>query len=214
MRVAGSDFDSREAALLQPLKQVLPALSGLSQGDLEAENLPIALLADADDDQGLRRPHRPLPADLDAHRIGHHERIVALQRPLGPGLNLLVELLSQVADRLPAELPTAKLGGDLFDSAGGHSLDYHLHQRRHQRLLRSLIALEQFGAEGPLSIARYLQLKLPDSRGQLPLVRTVSIPTALVGLLSRLSPEVLGHFCLQNLVHDGLEEHFGSLVAE
>lgn len=48
MSVTGGKLHSLKPTGLQILEQLLPALSSLTQGNLEAEDLPIALLTDAD----------------------------------------------------------------------------------------------------------------------------------------------------------------------
>jgi hypothetical protein len=60
----------------------------------------------------------------------------------------------------------------------------HLHQGRHQRLLRPLVALKQLGLEGPLSITGHLQLKWTNSRCERSLVAAVSVATPARGLHS------------------------------
>jgi hypothetical protein len=55
MSVTGGKLHSPKPTTgLQILEQLLPALSSLSKGDLEAENLPLAVLADADCDHRSR----------------------------------------------------------------------------------------------------------------------------------------------------------------
>ncbi len=54
MSVTGGKLHSLKPTGLQILEQLLPALSSLSKGDLEAENLPLAVLADADCDHRSR----------------------------------------------------------------------------------------------------------------------------------------------------------------
>src|SRR3546814_18165074 len=67
------------------------------------------------------------------------------------------------------------------------SLDIHLGQCRHQRLLRPLVALEQLGREAPGTVLRHPQLQLADPRHQRARVmpRTVAEPRIAALALSR-----------------------------
>jgi len=115
---------------------------------------------------------------------------------------------------LPTELPAAKLCRDLLDPACRDALEYHLHERRDQRFFRPLIALKQLGLEGAVPIAGNLQLQAANSRSQLSFVASVPVATPIISMLTRLSSKMLGHFRLQDLIHDFLQEHLGSPVAE
>lgn len=55
---------------------------------------------------------------------------------------------------------------DLLHLPCGDALHVHLGQRRNQRLLRSLIALEQLGREPSLAILGNLELDLANSGNQ------------------------------------------------
>src|SRR3546814_6335850 len=72
----------------------------------------------------------------------------------------------------------AQLFGDRLYLARRNALDIHLGQRRHQRLLRPLVALEQLGREAPGTVLRHPQLQLADPRHQRARVmpRTVAEP--------------------------------------
>jgi hypothetical protein len=45
--------------------------------------------------------------------------------------------------------------GDRLDLAGRHDLHVHLGQRRHQRLLGALVALEEFSGEAAVTVLRH-----------------------------------------------------------
>src|SRR3546814_5041770 len=76
---------------------------------------------------------------------------------------------------------------DLLDLARRNALDIHLGQRRHQRLLRPLVALEQLGREAPGTVLRHPQLQLADPRHQRARVmpRTVAEPRIAALALAR-----------------------------
>lgn len=56
----------------------------------------------------------------------------------------------------------AQLLGDRLDLAGRDALHVHLGQGRHQRLLGTLVTLEQLGREPPVAVLRHPQLELAD----------------------------------------------------
>ena len=56
----------------------------------------------------------------------------------------------------------AQLLGDRLDLAGRNALHVHLGQRRHERLLGALVALEKLGREPAVAILRHTQLELAD----------------------------------------------------
>src|SRR3546814_2194040 len=60
----------------------------------------------------------------------------------------------------------ARVFGERLDLARRNALDIHLGQRRHQRPLRPLVALEQLGREAPGTVLRHPQLQLADPRHQ------------------------------------------------
>src|SRR3546814_5576207 len=104
------------------------------------------------------------------------ERLV--EAALGKGRQAAIELLVDRRDRRGREGMAAQLFGDRLDLARRNALDIHLGQRRHQRLLRPLVALEQLGREAPGTVLRHPQLQLADPRHQRARVmpRTVAEP--------------------------------------
>src|SRR3546814_18813460 len=81
----------------------------------------------------------------------------------------------------------SQLFGDRLDLARRNALDIHLGQRRHQRLLRPLVALEQPGREAPGTVLQHPQLQLADPRHQRARVmpRTVAEPRIAALALAR-----------------------------
>src|SRR3546814_20262088 len=72
----------------------------------------------------------------------------------------------------------AQLFGDRLDLARRNALDIHLGQRRHQRLLRPLVALEQLGRQAPGTVLRHPPLPLADPRPPPARVRPRTVPEA------------------------------------
>src|SRR3546814_3403427 len=118
-----------------------------------------------------------------------------VEAALGKGRQAAIELLVDRRDRRGREGMAAQLFGDRLDLARRNALDIHLGQRRHQRLLRPLVALEQLGREAPGTVLRHPQLQLADPRHQPARVmpRTVAAPRLAAPALAR----------TQSLVHPG-----------
>jgi len=134
-------------------------LSGLTEANLEPENLPVALRADPDSNHHRGGPHRLLPPHFHLHRIDNEEGTEALQLTLGLGRYLLVELLGKTRDGLPAEAPPAEVIRDLLYLAGRDALHNHLHQSEHEHLIVALVALKELCLEGILTVTGHLQFE-------------------------------------------------------
>jgi len=175
--VRDHQLDAAQAPLLEPSEGLRPALVGLGVRDPHAEDLSVALLVHADQYQRTRRPHSPLPTDFELHRVDEDERILkVVEGPLVPRLDLLVEILREVAHRRLGELSTTQLLGDLFDLPGRDAIEDHFHHRQYQRLLASLISVEQCRAERPVPSSRHPQLDRADAGCQSALI--VPVPPA------------------------------------
>ena len=59
-----------------------------------------------------------------------------------------------------------QLLGDRIHFAGRHALHVHLRERCNERLLRTLLTLEQLGGEPTLPVLRNPQFDLADPRDQ------------------------------------------------
>src|SRR5918996_57136 len=100
---------------------------------------------------------------------------------------LLVEPGVDRTDRRGREAVPAQLLGDRLDLAGGYPLDVHLGERRHQRLLRALVTLEQLGREAAGAVLRHSELQLADPGDQRsgvvarPIAEPLQRPLALLG---------------------------------
>jgi hypothetical protein len=100
----------------------------------------------------------------------------------------------------------AELFGDRLDLPRRHALNVHLGQRRHERLLRALITLEQLGREPTGAVLRHPQLQLADAGDQRARVvpRTVAEPRRRP--LALLGGQRLGHLGFQELLQDRLDQ--------
>ncbi len=100
----------------------------------------------------------------------------------------------------------AQLLGDRLDLPGRHALHVHLGQRRHQRLLRALVALEQLGRESPLTVLRHAQLQLPDPGDERAAVITAAVAEPQRRPLALLRAQRLGHLGFEQLLQDRLDQ--------
>lgn len=89
--------------------------------------------------------------------------------------------------------------------AGRDALHVHLDQRRHQCLLRTLVALKQLRREPASPILRNAKLQHPDPRHQLALVIAGPVTRPLRRPLPFLGPDRLRHLGFKNLLHDTLQ---------
>ena len=100
----------------------------------------------------------------------------------------------------------AELLGDRLDLAGRHALHVHLGQRRHQRLLRALVALEQLGREAAVAVLRHPQLQLADPGDQRAVVVAAAVAEPRRRPLALLGAQRLGHLGLEQLLQDRLDQ--------
>ena len=94
----------------------------------------------------------------------------------------------------------AQLLGNRLNFAGRNTLHIHLRQRRNQRPLRALVALEQFGREPALAILRHAQLELANPRDQRPAVIARAITQPARRPLALLGSQRLRHLHFENLL--------------
>lgn len=110
-------------------------------------------------------------------------------------------LASPARGRAGREGVAAQLFRDRLDLAGRHALHIHLRQRRNQRPLRALVALEQLGREAALPVQRNPELQLADARHQRATVVTRAVAKTLRRALSLRGSERLVHLGLENFLH-------------
>jgi hypothetical protein len=101
---------------------------------------------------------------------------------------------------------TAELLGDRLDLAGRDALHVHLGQRRNERLLGALVALEKLGREPPVAVLRHAQLELADAGDEGAGVVAGAVAEPGCGALALLGPERVCHLGFQHLLHDGAHD--------
>ena len=100
----------------------------------------------------------------------------------------------------------AQLLGDRLDLAGRDALHVHLGQRRHQRLLGALIALEELGREPSVAILRHPQLELAHPGDERAGVIAGAVAEPGGGPLALPSAERVGHLGFQHLLHHSADD--------
>ncbi len=99
---------------------------------------------------------------------------------------------------------------DRLHLARGYPLYVHLRQRRNQRLLRTLIPLEQLGGEPSLPVLRHAELDLADARDQRARVVARTVAEPALAALALAGAQGLRHLRLERLLqhraHDRLQE--------
>lgn len=147
------------------------------------------------------RPDSPASPDFDLHGVDQNERkLSSVEGTLIPSLDLLVEVLAEIGDRRLLEFVTTQLFGDAFDFPGRHTVHNHLHQRQNQGLLASLVPLEQFGVECPITVSGHSPLEWTDPSDQITFVVSVSLAGPLVSSFVFAGAKVVGHLRFQHLV--------------
>jgi hypothetical protein len=99
VRVAGDQFDPGQAAGGQRPQERQPARPVLGGGDVDAEDLAVALGVHASSDQGVHVDHPTGLSDFEDQRVGGDERVRAgIQRSGAKRFHGGVEFLGHHAD--------------------------------------------------------------------------------------------------------------------
>ena len=98
--VAGDELDPAQAAGAQVAEEPQPPGAVLAGGDLDPEDLAVAVGVHAGGDQGVDRDDPAALTDLEDQRVGGHERERArVLEPAGAELlDVAVEVLGHLAD--------------------------------------------------------------------------------------------------------------------
>ena len=99
MGVGGHQLHPGQASGDQPAEKAQPAGAVLGRGDIDTQDLPVAVVVDADRDEGVHVDHPPVFADFEHQGVGGDERVgTGVQGPVAEGLDLLVQLFRHDAD--------------------------------------------------------------------------------------------------------------------
>ena len=99
---------------------------------------------------------------------------------------------------------SAKLLGDCLHLPRRDALNVHLHQRRHERLLAALVALEHFRTELPTSFLRNTKFHLPNAGDEIATVVARSVPPPRAHAFVLFSAKMLRHFRFQHVLKECL----------
>ena len=135
-----------------------------------AQHLAMAVLAHTNGHQHRDITDLAGPTALEHDAVEVDVRIPAFDRPVPPGLDVLVDLLVELADRRGADLGAPQRFGDVLHPAYRHTGQVHLDQCLFHRGLPSPVALDDRRLKGLLAQLRHVQRHLPRLRLQLALV--------------------------------------------
>ncbi len=102
--------------------------------------------------------------------------------------------------------------GHRLDLAGRHALHVHLGQRADQRLLRTLVALEQLGRKAPGAILRHPQLQRPHPGHPGARIIAAAIGQPRLGALPFLGPDRFRHLRFQRRLEQRLQRHLQEIL--
>ena len=122
------------------------------------ENAAIALLVDTHDHQhrNVLDPTRPAALQYDAVQV--NVRILVLVRPVAPALDMLIDLLVQLANGARTYPPTPQSFGNVLYTAHRHAGQVHLDQGFFDGSFTPPVTLDNGGLEGLTAQLGYLEL--------------------------------------------------------
>jgi hypothetical protein len=167
------------------------------------------------DDHALARDTAAVTDLLDLG-IDEQIRVAALQRPLTERGDLLVEQPGDPADLRLADAQPQRLD-ELIDPARRHAAHVGLLHHADERLLAALARLQKAREVAALADLRDLQLDLARARVPPPRPIAVAMRRAILGALTVLSADQLGHLGLHQLLcHQAhrLADHVAVLLAQ
>lgn len=139
------DGGGGEAAGHEVAEEGDPGRSGLPGGDLQAEDLAVALGVDAGGDHGGDLDDPAALADLQHQRVSSHERVrPGIQGPGPERGHLFVQVRSHHRHLRLRQPGDAQGGDELVHAAGGDSEQVAGRHHRGQGCLRELLVQEQF----------------------------------------------------------------------
>ncbi len=173
--VGDDELDAGQATGDQGTQEGQPAGAVLGGGDVQAEDLAVAVGVDADRDQRVHVDDAAALADLLGERVDPDERVRAgVQGPVAKGGDLLVQVLGHRADLGLRQLRHPEGLGELLHSAGGDTEQVGGGDHRDQGLFGPAAALEQPVRE----VAALPQLgngELDGPSAGVPLARAVAV---------------------------------------
>ena len=145
--VSDHEPDALDAAFYHAPEELLPAGRVLPHALVDRDDLPVAVRVDADGDQDAYVLHVPAPGALVTHAVHEHVRPRALQRPRAPLVDLPVDPLELVGERLRGHALSPQQLADVIDPPGAHAGHVHPRQRPLDTFLATAVAFDDLAAE-------------------------------------------------------------------
>jgi hypothetical protein len=160
--------------------------------------IPSATPADRHQDGDVL--HFAAPGALQPNPVQRDVGELALDRPVPPRLDSLVQLLIQLTDRAGGDARPPQRLGNIFHPADAHSGEVHLHQRLFHGRLSPSVTLDDLRLKRQAPQPRDLERHLARLRLQLPLVRAGPRIDAIGRSFVTLGPAELIRLGLQQAV--------------
>ena len=161
--VRDDQLNTLETAVDQMAQERRPARLVLLGALADAEDLAVTLGIHADRHQQRDVAHLGGPGSLHHDAVEEDVRMLALDRPVPPGLDLGVDHLVEVGDRARAHPRAPERLGDVLDPPHRDAGEIHLDQRLLDRALPATVALDDRRLERLAPQLRDLQADLAGS---------------------------------------------------
>ena len=171
---------------------------------MQADDLPLALGVGGHGDYRRDRDDAAALALLEVGGVQPEIRPLAGKRAVEEGVDAVVDVLAQLADRALADPGQPHRLHQVVHAPGRDAADPGLLDHRHQRLLRRLPGLEEGREVAALPQLRDAQLQAAEPRVQRPVAIAVAVGRAIAGALVPTGADQPFHIGLHQQLHHGL----------
>ena len=215
--VAGDEPHAGEPAPPEPREELAPRVRRLGVALRAADDLPVAGGVDADGHQNGHVLVGPSPAALEVDAVDENVRVIALERPLAPGLDGRERLLVEVGDGAGGHGRSPEEFGDVLDSPGRDAREVHLDDGLLDRSLAPAVALDNGRLEGRAAQLRHVELDLSCPGDELSRVVAAAVCPPACRPLVAPGPYELGRLLVEQRVErllDGLPHQILYVLAQ
>ena len=171
---------------------------------MQADDLALAFGVGGHGDYRRDRDDPAALALLEVGRVEPEIRPFAGKRAVEEGVDPVVDVLAQLADRALADAGQPHRLHQVVDAPGRDAADPGLLDHRHQGLLRRLSRLEERREVAALPQLRDAQLQAAQPRVERPVAVAVAVGRALAGALMSTGADQAFHVRLHQQLHHGL----------